>query len=961
MKFFQGKMLVVASLMLTTLPTMAYNVKGTVVDAGDDSTLAEATVRLLNAKDSTFYKGVAADVNGIFDFQNVSSGKYIIEASYLGYDKTYLDITVRRADLKDIKISLKESSIMLAEATVTGVKTPIKVMQDTIEYNADSYTTQPNAVVEDLLKRLPGVEVDSDGGITANGKTVSKILVDGKEFFSDDPKVASKNLPVDMVDKLQVVDRKSELARMTGVDDGEDETVINLTVKKGMQNGYFGTILGGYGTDDRYTFNFNLNRFWNGNQVTLLGNANNINELGFTDSNGARFARFGGNQGINNSQAFGLNFNVGNEEIFRVGGNVMYSHSNRNTHTRQNREYLLDENSYTSSSLNDATDKGHNLRADFRVQWNPDSYNKLDFQPRISYNKNDSWKENLSDTENKNITLGRMSSGGDSYEFGGRLTYNHNFKQKSGRSFSVFGNYSLSNVHEKSTDYSYYKFLYDMTDDNAEEWESYEQYTKNHNWTNSAGGRLSWTEPIGDAKKGNFLTLSYNASMRWNNSDKFVTQLNAESMSSNSFWDYMLNGSVYQIPQPIWGNNEPIPMESLSSQYRYKYFNQEIRAGYRHVSSKTNLEVGLALVPQMSSGAELTGSKASIPEKWYWNYAPFLRYRYKWTDMRSLQIMYNGRSSTPSMRQLQPIADTSDPMNIVQGNPNLSPSFNHGLNIRFQDFNAETQRSVMLMGDFSMTQNSIVSRTDYDLTTGGRYTTYENVNGVWSGRLMNMVSMPFRNKNWQFSNNIFTNFNQNVGFQQSQGGAAQKNTSRSLMLAESFSIAFRPNNLELSLRPNYRLQKTWNTLNTANTNMLIHNYGAMFNGTWYTNWGLVLSSDLNYTASSGYSTGYDQNYWMWNAQIAYQFLAGKSATIALKVYDLLQQNQNVQRNITANYIDDTEYNSLTRYFMVTFTYRFNTFGSNKPKGVREGPGEGPGGRPMGPPPGGGFGGGRGRF
>ena len=961
MKFFQGKMLVVASLMLTTLPTMAYNVKGTVVDAGDDSTLAEATVRLLNAKDSTFYKGVAADVNGIFDFQNVSSGKYIIEASYLGYDKTYLDITVRRADLKDIKISLKESSIMLAEATVTGVKTPIKVMQDTIEYNADSYTTQPNAVVEDLLKRLPGVEVDSDGGITANGKTVSKILVDGKEFFSDDPKVASKNLPVDMVDKLQVVDRKSELARMTGVDDGEDETVINLTVKKGMQNGYFGTILGGYGTDDRYTFNFNLNRFWNGNQVTLLGNANNINELGFTDSNGARFARFGGNQGINNSQAFGLNFNVGNEEIFRVGGNVMYSHSNRNTHTRQNREYLLDENSYISSSLNDATDKGHNLRADFRVQWNPDSYNKLDFQPRFSYNKNDSWKENLSDTENKNITLGRMSSGGDSYEFGGRLTYNHNFKQKSGRSFSVFGNYSLSNVHEKSTDYSYYKFLYDMTDDNAEEWESYEQYTKNHNWTNSAGGRLSWTEPIGDAKKGNFLTFSYNASMRWNNSDKFVTQLNAESMSSNSFWDYMLNGSVYQIPQPIWGNNEPIPMESLSSQYRYKYFNQEIRAGYRHVSSKTNLEVGLALVPQMSSGAELTGSKASIPEKWYWNYAPFLRYRYKWTGMRSLQIMYNGRSSTPSMRQLQPIADTSDPMNIVQGNPNLSPSFNHGLNIRFQDFNAETQRSVMLMGDFSMTQNSIVSRTDYDLTTGGRYTTYENVNGVWSGRLMNMVSMPFRNKNWQFSNNIFTNFNQNVGFQQSQGGAAQKNTSRSLMLAESFSIAFRPNNLELSLRPNYRLQKTWNTLNTANTNMLIHNYGAMFNGTWYTNWGLVLSSDLNYTASSGYSTGYDQNYWMWNAQIAYQFLAGKSATIALKVYDLLQQNQNVQRNITANYIDDTEYNSLTRYFMVTFTYRFNTFGSNKPKGVREGPGEGPGGRPMGPPPGGGFGGGRGRF
>ncbi|MDE6093526.1 MAG: TonB-dependent receptor, partial [Muribaculaceae bacterium] len=216
-------------MLLVALPAVAYNVKGTVVDAGDESGLADATVRLLHAKDSTFYKGAAADINGVFEFQNVPNGKYIVEASYLGYDKAYVDVTVKGANVANQIVALRESSIMLAEATVTGVKTPIKVMQDTVEYNADSYTTQPNAVVEDLLKRLPGVEVDSDGGITANGKTVSKILIDGKEFFSDDPKVASKNLPVDMVDKLQVVDRKSELARLTGVDDGDDETVINLT------------------------------------------------------------------------------------------------------------------------------------------------------------------------------------------------------------------------------------------------------------------------------------------------------------------------------------------------------------------------------------------------------------------------------------------------------------------------------------------------------------------------------------------------------------------------------------------------------------------------------------------------------------------------------------------------------------------------------------------------------------
>lgn len=211
-KSFTGKWMVLVAMLLATIPAMAYNLKGTVVDASDGSGMADATVRLLHAKDSTFYKGTAADINGAYAFNNIPNGRYIVEATYLGYNKAYADITVKGANIRGLRVVLNESSILLAEATVTGVKTPVKVMQDTVEYNADSYKTQPNAVVEDLLKRLPGVEIDNDGGITANGKTVSKILIDGKEFFSDDPKVASKNLPVDMVDKLQVVDRKSELA-----------------------------------------------------------------------------------------------------------------------------------------------------------------------------------------------------------------------------------------------------------------------------------------------------------------------------------------------------------------------------------------------------------------------------------------------------------------------------------------------------------------------------------------------------------------------------------------------------------------------------------------------------------------------------------------------------------------------------------------------------------------------------
>ena len=230
---------------------LAANIRGKVTDTAGEP-MMQATVRLLAAKDSTYINGLKTKNDGSFVLAGVKSGKYIVEASYLGYNNMFVDVTVGSANVNLKPIVLNESSIMLQEVSVTGVKTQIKVSEDTVEYNSDSYKTQPNAVVEDLLKRLPGVEVDSDGKITANGKEVSKILIDGKEFFSDDPKVASKNLPVEMIEKLQVVDRKSDLARLTGVDDGEDETVINLSVKKNMKNGYFGTIEGGYGTDKRY-------------------------------------------------------------------------------------------------------------------------------------------------------------------------------------------------------------------------------------------------------------------------------------------------------------------------------------------------------------------------------------------------------------------------------------------------------------------------------------------------------------------------------------------------------------------------------------------------------------------------------------------------------------------------------------------------------------------------------------
>lgn len=926
-----------------TLAAAAYNISGVVTDPQGEA-MPDATVRILAKKDSSFVRGGVADLNGRFTIAGVNNGNYIVEAGYIGYNKAFRNVRVNGRNASADTLRVTESSVMLQETTVIGVKTPIKVMEDTIEFNADSYKTQPNAVVEDLLKRLPGAEVDSEGKITINGKEITKITIEGKEFFADDPKVASKNIPVNMVEKLQVVDRKSDLARLTGVDDGEDETVINLTVKKDMKNGWFGTVEGGYGTDNRYQANFNINRFWNGNQITFLGSANNTNDLGFTDGNGSRFRRFGGSQGINESQSFGVNFNLGKEEILRVGGNVLYSHTNLHTRTRQNREYLFPDSASYDNSFKDTRDKGHNVRADFRVEWKPDSFNTVDFRPYMSYNQNNSsalstdtlYSGYMAPEALVNQSRNNSYDKGKSWEFGGRLIYNHNFRSRRGRSFSVMANYRFSDVREDEEAYThnvFYRLKNWLKNDSVD---SYDELTSSHTWANNVTARLSWTEPLGDVARGNFLTLSYRVQYRWNNADKDVSRQQI----------FYHDGPTGDPVLDEWLHND-----TLSNSFRNDFMTQEIRLGYKKVSKLYNLELGMAAVPSMSKSENLTRSEKSIPERWVWNYAPFLRFRYKWSKQTSLTMFYNGRSSQPSMTQLQPVPDYSNPLNVVRGNPGLKPSFSHNLMLRYQSFNQDHQRSIMTMLNAGLEQNSIISRTMSNANSGGRVTTYENVNGVWNMRLMNMFSQPLgASKLWSFNNNVFVMYRQSAGYNNNLF-----NRAGTLTFAESPSIAFRPKNLELELRPRYRVNFSHNSLDRI-ASTTIHNYGGGFNGTWYAPFGIVLATDLNYTASTGYAAGYEQNEWMWNASISYQFLPGDAATIQLKGYDLLQQRQTVNRTVSANYIDNTEYNSLTRYFMLTFTYRFNTFGKgNEPQSRSNGgygPG-GPGGRrgPGGPPPG----------
>ena len=893
------------------LPLAAHDavINGVLVDSQDTTELIEATVKLLMTnKDSTMVKGTTTNMNGVFNIKGVKPGKYLVRFSYLGYNDLIKHVTVGE-DGRDVNmgvVQMDPNTIMLKETVVMGVKSPIVVKEDTIEFNADTYKTQANAVVEDLLKRLPGVEVGTDGKITANGKEVKKILIDGKEFFSDDPTVASKNIPADMINKLQIVDRKSDLARLTGVDDGDDETVINLTVKKGMNNGWFGTVNAGYGTDDRYAGNVMINHFRDGNQFTILGGGNNVNNLGFGDGASGRFQRFGGDRGVTTSQYAGINFNVGSkeDEHFRVGGDIMYSHSDRDTRTRTARQNLLTDSVSYYDANTAARDKSHNLRGDFRLKWEVDSNNTIEFRPNFSFNFNKSERNDSSLTRAGdaartavNRSLSNFFNDGKSYEWGARLIYNHKVASHPGRSQSLMLNYRYSNVREDAdtyTDNTYY-LLEDQD-------QLIDQTANNRRKTHNVTGRLSWTEPLGDVKNARFLEFSYRGNYRYTTSDKMVYDN-----------DRIGGWPGGTIADQEW--NEP-----LSNSFRNTFFNQEFSAGFRQVRKAYNLNVGISVNSAMSKSKDLINSARDIAARWAWSVAPYARFRYKFTDTRNLNFFYRMRANQPSITQLQPVADESNPLNVIIGNPELKPTFNHNINLRFGDFAQGAQRSIMAMMNVDFAQNSIVSDVTTDELTGGRITSYTNVGGVWSAMAMNMLSFPFgASKVWYFTSHMFTRY----GVTKSVTNGVE-NRSNTWFINYSPGLAFRNSVFDIELRPRYSFQNTTTSALKSNTRN-IHTWGGNFDGTYSAPFGLVVSTDLRYSTTSGYSAGYNSDQWIWNGSLAYQFLRDKQAALTISVYDILGQRKNIFRNVTGDYIEDVFYNSLGRYGMVTFTYRFNTF------------------------------------
>lgn len=910
------------------------NVTGSVVEQGSDTPIEQATVRLLNVKDSAMVRGVVSARNGSFTLKNVKKGSYLLHITFIGYDPLYqpLQITGKKNPVNVGKLELSDGAIELGEAVVIGKAPEVTVRNDTVEYNADSYKVTEGSVLEDLLKKMPGVEVDSEGKITVNGKEVKKVMVDGKEFFSDDPKVASKNLPAKMIDKLQVLDKKSDMAQMTGFDDGEEETVINLTVKPGMKQGWFGNAYGGYGSKDRYEGNAMVNRFVNNDQITFMGGANNTNNMGFSDlastmfsgmgGGGGRRGGFGAGSGITSSGNAGLNFSKEfKPDKLTLGGNTRYSHSDNDARSKSDRQNILPGNSssYDNSEAMSRT-KSDNFGVDFRLEWKPDTMTQLIFRPSfsLSHSMNDNFSDattldNERDTVNTNKSSNYSESNG--YNLNASIDFSRKLNNK-GRVFSATlsgGNSDSYSDGMNRSDIVYFNQTDALKNSIIDQRSRYDNKGFNYR------AYVSWVEPIGH---NNFIQATYSISQRKQEALKNVYNQDADGI-------YNVLDSAY------------------SQSYRNNFISQRASLSFKSQRAKFNYTIGLNLDPSYSSSENFVGDTtlSKITRKVV-NLSPMAQFNYMFDKRTNLRIMYNGRTSQPSMTQLQPVADISDPTNITIGNPDLNPRYTNNVFIRFQQFTPEKQRAFMIMANGSYIINDIVSYTSYNQETGVKTTTYKNVNGNYSGNVRMMLNTPLKNKNFSINSMTMASFANSNGYINEE-----KNTNRNLILSERGGIDFRSSYLDLGVNGNIRYNATSNSLQKEN-NQNTFNYGAGGYTTIYLPLDFKIESDVNWSTNSGYGDGFKQNEVLWNASASKSFLKNNQGTLRFKIYDILRQRSNISRSVTASYIQDSEYNTLGSYFMVHFIYRFSIFKGGASASDVKTPGRSGRERgPMGPPPG----------
>lgn len=960
-----------------------FSVSGKLIDRDSKEGVYMATVQLLKS-DSSFVKGALTTEDGSFSIPLSSEGKYILKFSSVGYNNLCHNFSVSsskpEAKLGDIVFG--SDAIMLKGATVLGQAAKVTLKEDTFVYNASAYRTPEGSVVEELVKKLPGAQIDDDGKITINGKEVKKILFDGKEFMTGDTKTAMKNIPTSIIEKVKAYEEKSDLAKVTGIDDGEEETVLDFGIKKGMNKGVFGNIDLSVGTHSRYSEKVMGAGFYDKLRIMGFGNANNVNDMGFPGGGG----RFGGSpQGLNSKKMVGVNVNYEDKNKLKLDGSVRWNHSNGDLQTTQSTENFVNKSGAFSNSHNSSLSRSNSYDARFRMEWTPDSMTNIMFRPKFSYNTNDGLSSGLSASfqsnpydivddplsnealqllEKNGVIVNRRTSSSVSYSkstsAGAMLQVNRKLN-RSGRNVTLRGDLSYSDGNSNSLSLSNVH-LYQLQDiygnDSVYNTNRY-NYTPTKKWSSAV--QLTYSEPLW---KGTFLQFSYKFTYNYNKSNRSTYDFsNVENGLFNNVPTGYRNWNSYL--SLLDGTLDDYYDKSQSRYSEYRNYIHEMQLSFKVIKKKYNFNAGVMFQPQTSKFIQEYRGVSTDMVRNVFNESPTFEFRYKFSKTSNLRINYRGTTSQPEIADMLDITDDSDPLNVKKGNPGLKPSFTNNFRLFYNTYLESHQTAIMTFVNYKNTRNSVSNAVTYDEKTGGRITRPENINGNWDMMAALMLNTSIDSAGvWNV--NTFTTFNYNnyVGYlTKDNSHDVQKNTTRTTSLGEKLSFGYRKDWLDVSLDGSLNYMRTRNLLQSANNlDTWQFSYGANLNV--YLPWNMSLTTDLHENSRRGYDGAANTNELVWNAQISQSFLKGNSLSVSLQFYDILQNLSSFSRTVSAMQRSDSFYNSINSYAMLHVVYRFNLFGGKEAMDKRRGEHDGP--RPdfhdrrfnRGGMPGGGFGGGR---
>lgn len=916
-------------------------ISGQLLDADEKEPIIQATVQLFTANDSTFVGGTVSDNKGNFSIEAPSNGTYRLKISSIGYQSIEREVTLRRDQNQELgNLRMSPESVMLKETVVTAQAPQVVVKKDTLVYNPDAFRTPEGSAIEELIKRMPGAEVDEDGNITVNGKEVKKILLDGKEFMLGDVETALKNLPVSIIQNVKFYDQQSDQARITGIEDGEKETVLDFSIKKGMNRGYMTNLDLAGGTKHRYASRAMGSSFTDKTRFVLMGNLNN------KEDNAGWWNR----RGLNARKMLGTNLNYDDGTKLKVDMSIRWNHrggDNENENTSEN--FYSQEYRTFSNNNSKSMSRSDNWNGNFRVEWKPDTLTTILVRANGSTGKNDGTQTSVAATFSDDpylyvddplgvLGISASSSALDPY----LVNYNRQASLSYGENKNAWGMLQLfrrlnakgrnitfrvegsagDNQNESASNNEVHLFRIKNI---AGEDSTY--YTARYNSTPSDNSgyvfNVNYSEPLW---KGAHLQTSYELRYNQNKSDRQTYDFSHEPQNIFSGivphyrdWDTWLS--------PVYGLLDGFLDKNLSRYSEYKNYTHNIRMMLRYYQEKYDYNLGFLIQPQHSNYIQDYRGIYVDTVRNVTNLTPTLDFRYKFTDQSSFRIQYRGDTRQPDITQLLDITDDSNPLYITQGNPGLKPQFTNSLNLYYNNYISKYKRSIVVYANYRNTRNSISNLVRYNAETGGSISRPENINGNWnvnSGITFNTAIDT--TAHWNVGTDTRVRYNNYVSYVAQQKADAQKNTTRSTNISERLNVSYRNDWLEITLDGWCNYQHSRNELQpTANLDTWQFNYGGRF--LLRLPLDIEISSDLHERSRRGYNDpSSNTNELIWNGQISKTFLKSKSLIVALNFYDLLAQQSNYERWVGATGRSDTRYNSINSYAMLHVRYRLNMFG-----------------------------------